>query len=214
MPGSWQRLYTNRRTEQGESGFAVCQRGFRGGFDISKPQLLKYRIATNYSYACCLMYSRRSRIAVCGAMSAGALLLARPAVAQIQQAGTLYVDLRASDPIAGSSIWTNRGTLGNFARVGGPSQVLNVGGTGFAGVLFGGVTNDAYLGPNSVSDIDGGSDRSRRPDAVGGLAACPFDDNYEIVSMTNLFYWHASAIVSRWRSTATCWSRMRRASSA
>src|SRR5262249_28680727 len=34
------------------------------------------------------------------------------------------------------------------------------GGSGFAGVLFGGITNDAYLGPNSVPDIDGGSDRS------------------------------------------------------
>src|SRR5436190_14444776 len=105
------------------------------------------------------MYARRARLAALSAISAAALL-PLPALAQIQQAGTLYVDLRASDPIAGSSIWTNRGTLGNFARVGGPSQVLNVGGTGFAGVLFGGVTNDAYLGPNSVSDIDGGSDRS------------------------------------------------------
>jgi mono/diheme cytochrome c family protein len=106
------------------------------------------------------MYARRSRIAALGAISAVALLPVVPALAQIQQAGTLYVDLRASDPLAGSSSWTNHGTLGNFARVGGPSQVTNVAGTGFAGVLFGGVTNDAYLGPNSVADIDGGSDRS------------------------------------------------------
>ena len=106
------------------------------------------------------MYPRLARLAALGAICAAMLLPERPAIAQIQQAGTLYVDLRAADPIAGSSTWTNRGTLGNFARVGGPSQVMNVAGTGFAGVLFGGVTNDAYLGPNSVSDTDGGSDRS------------------------------------------------------
>src|SRR6266404_6987741 len=80
--------------------------------------------------------------------------------AQVQVAGTLYVDLRASDSSAGTPTWTHLATLGNFTRVGAPSLVTNVGGTGFAGALFGGTTNDAYLGPNSVPDIDGGSDRS------------------------------------------------------
>ena len=105
------------------------------------------------------MYRRRSYLAALGALSAAAFFPVRPALAQIQQAGTLYVDLRASDPTAGSATWTNRGTLGAFTKVGGPSLVTNVVGTGFAGVLFGGVTNDAYLGPNSVPDIDGGGDR-------------------------------------------------------
>src|SRR6058998_3763172 len=63
--------------------------------------------------------------------------------AQVQVAGTLYVDLRASDNSASSATWSNLGTLGNFSRVGGPSLVTNVAGTGFAGVLFGGTTNDA-----------------------------------------------------------------------
>src|SRR5882724_12442455 len=80
--------------------------------------------------------------------------------AQLQVAGTLYVDLRASHSSAGTASWTNLATLGDFSRVGAPSLVTNVAGTGFAGVLFGGTTNDAYLGPNSVPDIDGGSDRS------------------------------------------------------
>jgi mono/diheme cytochrome c family protein len=106
------------------------------------------------------MYRHRSRLVALGALSAAALFPVRPALAQIQQAGTLYVDLRASDPTAGSATWLNRGTLGAFTKVGGPSLVTNVVGTGFAGVLFGGVTNDAYLGPNSVPDIDGGGDRS------------------------------------------------------
>src|SRR5690242_16928591 len=110
-----------------------------------------------------MLYSRRTRsqFAALGAISIATLLAAeRQVQAQVQQAGTLYVHLRASDPSAASATWTNQGTLGNFARVGGPSLVANVAGTGFAGVLFGGVTNDAYLGPNSVADIDGGSDRS------------------------------------------------------
>jgi len=105
-------------------------------------------------------YSRRSWLAALGAISAAALLPTRSAVAQVQQAGTLYVHLRASDASAGSATWINQGTLGNFTKVGGPSLVTNVAGTGFAGVLFGGVTNDAYLGPNSVPDIDGSGDRS------------------------------------------------------
>jgi hypothetical protein len=110
-----------------------------------------------------MLYSRRtfSRFGTLGVIGAATLLAAeRQVEAQIQQAGTLYVHLRASDASAGSATWTNQGTLGNFTKVGGPSLVANVAGTGFAGVLFGGVTNDAYLGPNSVPDIDGGSDRS------------------------------------------------------
>jgi hypothetical protein len=108
------------------------------------------------------MYPRPSRIATLSAIGAVALFPLRPAHAQLQQAGTLYVDLRASDPSAGSATWINlaAGSLGNFTKVGGPSLVTNVAGTGFAGVLFGGVTNDAYVGPNSVPDIDGGGDRS------------------------------------------------------
>ena len=107
------------------------------------------------------MYSRSqfSRLAL-GALGAAALVPIHSALGQVQQAGTLYVDLRASDASAGSASWLNQGTLGSFTKVGGPSLVTNVAGTGFAGVLFGGVTNDAYLGPNSVSDLDGGSDRS------------------------------------------------------
>lgn len=74
-------------------------------------------------------------------------------------AGTMYVDLRASDASAGSPSWLNQGTLGDFAEIGSPSLVLNVAGTGRPGVSFNGST-DAYLGPNTVDDLDGGSDRS------------------------------------------------------
>jgi mono/diheme cytochrome c family protein len=90
----------------------------------------------------------------------GFLVFAHSAFSQVQQAGTLYVDLRATDASAGSAVWANQGTLGNFTRIGGPTLVTNVASTGFRGVLFGGVTNDAYLGPNSVADIDGAGDRS------------------------------------------------------
>ena len=80
--------------------------------------------------------------------------------AQTHVAGTLYVNLRATDPSAGTATWTNQGTLGNFAIVGTPGLSNNVVGTGIPGVFFNGTTNQAYLGPNSVADIDGGSDRS------------------------------------------------------
>jgi Concanavalin A-like lectin/glucanases superfamily len=86
--------------------------------------------------------------------SATAVVTPQPIIA-----GTLYVDLRATDPSAGSATWLNQGTLGDFTEIGGPIFVGNVNGTGRAGVSFNGTT-DAYLGPNSVSDIDGGGDRT------------------------------------------------------
>src|SRR5713226_9228897 len=69
-------------------------------------------------------------------------------------AGTLYVDLRAVN--AGSGVWTNFGSLGNFTAVGNPTLITNVpgqaagAGTGIPGVAFDGAS-DAYQGPNSVS---------------------------------------------------------------
>ncbi|HLP77706.1 MAG TPA: LamG-like jellyroll fold domain-containing protein [Candidatus Paceibacterota bacterium] len=71
-------------------------------------------------------------------------------------AGTLYVDLQPTNAI--TSTWTNLGTLGNFTKVGSPTLLANVAGTGVPGVYFNGAS--AYQGPNSVADIDGSSDRS------------------------------------------------------
>jgi len=74
-------------------------------------------------------------------------------------AGTLYVDLRATDASAGTSTWKNNGTLGAFTRVGSPSKVANVLGSGIPGVQFSGI-GQAYNGPNSVAGIEGGSPRT------------------------------------------------------
>lgn len=71
-------------------------------------------------------------------------------------AGTLYVDLRASDFSAGT--WPNPGTLGDFTALGGPAKIAGVSGTPFDGVQFDG--DDAFQGPNSVADLHGSSDRS------------------------------------------------------
>ena len=79
--------------------------------------------------------------------------------AQVQVAGTLYVDLRATNSSAGSATWINQGTLANFTEIDAPSLDSNVAGSGTPGVLFDGV-NDAYQGPNSPADIDGAADRS------------------------------------------------------
>jgi hypothetical protein len=77
-------------------------------------------------------------------------------------AGTLFVDLRAVDTSAGASTWANRAGTGDFFAVGTPTYVADVAGSGIAGVQFNPVTpaTDAYLGPNTTSDLDGSSDCS------------------------------------------------------
>ncbi|HEX5222422.1 MAG TPA: LamG-like jellyroll fold domain-containing protein [Verrucomicrobiae bacterium] len=78
--------------------------------------------------------------------------------AQVQVAGTLYVDLRATHASAGSATWINQGTLGDFDEVGGATLSTNVLSTGAPGVFFGGA--DAYQGPNTPPDLDGADDRT------------------------------------------------------
>ena len=73
-------------------------------------------------------------------------------------AGTLYVDLRASDEASDTAIWPNHAGAGDFSATGAPVYVADVAGTGLAGVQFTGT--DAYAGPASVEDIEGGSNRS------------------------------------------------------
>ena len=79
--------------------------------------------------------------------------------AGIAVAGTLYVDLRASDESPGTAAWANRAGKGDFSSVGTPVYESNVAGTGVAGVQFNGTT-DAYLGPNTTSDLEGSHARS------------------------------------------------------
>ena len=75
--------------------------------------------------------------------------------ATLAAAGTLYVDLRAtnasSSPQPVFNIWTNFGTgVGNFTKTGSPSYPgysTNVAGTGIPGVLFNGSTS-LYSSPN------------------------------------------------------------------
>jgi regulation of enolase protein 1 (concanavalin A-like superfamily) len=82
-----------------------------------------------------------------------------PANAQYATAGTLYVDLRATDLSGGTGVWQNRGALtGNFTSYGNPTFVVNVLGTDVPGVYFSGT--DAYIGPQSPADITGASDRT------------------------------------------------------
>ncbi|MCA9151419.1 MAG: LamG domain-containing protein [Planctomycetales bacterium] len=77
----------------------------------------------------------------------GAVLLAAlansPARA-IETAGTLFVDLNASDVTAGSPTWANAGTLGDFIEVGDP-QLMTIAG-GAQGVVFSG-GGDVYQSP-------------------------------------------------------------------
>ena len=88
--------------------------------------------------------------------------------AALATAGTLYVDLRATNA-AGSSLpvfntWTNFGSgVGNFTKTGSPSfpgYSTNVAGTGIPGVLFNGTTALYSSANTSIADITGHSDRS------------------------------------------------------
>src|SRR5262245_57075619 len=88
------------------------------------------------------------------------VLAAASLQAQLQFAGTMYVDLRATNVTAGGPLWINQGALGSFTAVGAPVLTTNVAGTGVPGVFFDGLTNNAYQGPASVADIDGADDRS------------------------------------------------------
>ena len=82
-------------------------------------------------------------------------------------AGTLYVDLRATNAASTSlstfTTWTNFGTgVGNFTKSGLTSYSTNVAGTGIPGVLFNG-TSALYSSTNtSIADITGASDRTYR----------------------------------------------------
>ena len=74
--------------------------------------------------------------------------------------GALLVDLRATDATAGTTSWTNSGTLGGtFAATGTPAKIANVLSSGIPGVQFNG-SSQAYTGPISTTDIDGAGDRS------------------------------------------------------
>ncbi|WCJ59993.1 DUF2341 domain-containing protein [Fontisphaera persica] len=72
-------------------------------------------------------------------------------------AGTLYVDLRATNVSALSTNWINEGTLGHFTRQG-TATIETPAGTAFPGVFFNGSL--AYVGPAAGSDLAGNSDRS------------------------------------------------------
>jgi hypothetical protein len=95
------------------------------------------------------------------ALAAVPFLSGSPALAQpsLVIAGTLHVDLRATNGSAGLATWTNQGSLGNFARNGAPVLTNDVAGSGIPGVLFNG-SSDFYLGPVTVPDLEGASDRS------------------------------------------------------
>ncbi len=85
--------------------------------------------------------------------------------ATLAAAGTLYVDLRATNAASSSlatfSTWTNFGAgVGNFAKVSSTSYSTNVASTSIPGILFNG-TSGYYMATNtSIADITGASDRS------------------------------------------------------
>ena len=95
---------------------------------------------------------------VCGILLLGIISIFK-LNAQYATAGTLYVDLRATDLSGGTGVWQNRGVLtGNFTAFGSPTFIVDVLGTEIPGVYFSG--SDAYVGPQPPADLTGSSDRS------------------------------------------------------
>src|SRR5688572_18378766 len=92
------------------------------------------------------------------------LAVLAPAAAQAQYitAGTLYVDLRATNVTAGTTNWLNEasgfGAGGNFTNFGTPTFVADVNNTAIPGIFFNG--SAAYVGPRSVPDLDGPNDHT------------------------------------------------------
>lgn len=90
------------------------------------------------------------------ALAASDIAALQPATT-VSTAGTLYVDLRASDASAGAATWVNNGTLGHFTRTGSPTATTVA---SIPAVSFNG-SNQAYIsGSNTVADLEGSSDRS------------------------------------------------------
>ncbi len=75
-------------------------------------------------------------------------------------AGTLYVDLRASDLKAGdTTTWPNRAGTGDFTSAGEATYVADVAGTGVAGIEFASA-GSPFEGPVTTADLEGNSDSS------------------------------------------------------
>ncbi|MCA9248220.1 MAG: hypothetical protein KDA42_13925, partial [Planctomycetales bacterium] len=88
-------------------------------------------------------------------LSLGNFRVQRP----LATAGQLYVDLSVDGFDTNTGVWDNRGSLGDFNALGGPVFVADVAGTGMPGISFNGA-GDAFVGPATLSDLVGASDRS------------------------------------------------------
>ncbi len=97
--------------------------------------------------------------------------------------GTLYVDLRATNLLPQGS-WVNQGALGDFsAQWPYPGLETNAAGTAFPGVSFNG--NQWFVGPDTLPDIEGASDRSIE---VWAVEAAPLGTSEILVSSGALLY--------------------------
>jgi hypothetical protein len=73
-------------------------------------------------------------------------------------AGALYVDLRATHFLSNTTRWANQGGLGDCYAQYASALEYNVAGTAFPGVALTGA--GVFVGPRTLPDIDGSSDRS------------------------------------------------------
>jgi hypothetical protein len=104
-------------------------------------------------------------------------------------AGTLYVDLRATNFLSYGYSWANQAGFGDFNAPYWATLEYNAAGTAFPGVFFSGY--NYFVGPGTVPDIDGSSDRSVE---VWALAGVPLGASETLVSSGSLAYdWSFSA---------------------
>ncbi|MBM3892001.1 MAG: DUF362 domain-containing protein, partial [Verrucomicrobia bacterium] len=124
------------------------------GVDTTRPYQFSWSGAAQGSHA---LTAVATDLASQTATSAVVNITVRPTTVVV--AGTLHVDLRATDMRFSPNTWTNRGALGHFTKTNTPTYISNAAGTGIPGVLFSG-SSEAFIGPASVADIHGASDRS------------------------------------------------------
>src|ERR1017187_7769114 len=98
-------------------------------------------------------------------------------------AGTLYVDLRATNFLSDRTFWTNQGVLGSFNAAYPSALEYNVAGTAIPGVTFNG--GGYFIDAGTEPDIDGSSDRSVE---VWALEPEPLGASEALVSSGSLGY--------------------------
>lgn len=163
------------QTIDADSNDVTCIFAIEAGTELAHASLAANRIVGfslpgNNSYGADVMTDEA------WALFDAAIAWLNPATPQIEVAGELLVDVSAADRSAGTEIWVNNGTLGDFTFVtqadlaahpdthaltpGLPPAVEEFEGVPVVNIMSSSANLVAYTGPPSVPGIEGDSDRT------------------------------------------------------